>query len=456
LRSPASLTLKKRILRAGGWTLAGYFVSQIIRLGSNLVMTRLLAPEMFGIMAIATMVIHALNLFSDLGLRQSIVSSNRGHTAPFLNTVWTVQIVRGLIICSGCLGLSYAVLYGQSNGLFGRESTFSDPVLPGILAAVSINAVISGFESTKLLTASRNLSLGRMTVVDLTSQVIGLSAMIIHALQFPSIWALVTGAIISALARTALSHIAITGPSNNLHWNADCFREIFHFGKWIFISSVLGALLASGDRLLLGGIVSAETLGLYSIAFLIVNTAKTVFQKLMAFVIYPALSETARLQPQLLPEQYYRFRLPIDLVCLFSLGFLTIAAQELIQTLYDDRYKVAGDHLAVLSWTLFAARFGVSAQFYLAIGKPKLLTALTIAGVIFLYISVPLAFYYYGFWGALWAIAINPSLIIPLIFYFNYKNGILNLRKELLLHIGLPIGIGAGLLFELIHQSLNS
>ena len=70
----------------------------VIRFGSNLVMTRLLVPQMFGVMAIATVIMVGLAMFSDLGLRQSIVQSRRGSDPVFLNTAWSVQIVRGLIL----------------------------------------------------------------------------------------------------------------------------------------------------------------------------------------------------------------------------------------------------------------------------------------------------------------------------------------------------------------------
>ena len=104
--------LRARVLRAGGWTLAGFALSQAMRFGANLVMTRLLVPEMFGVMAIATMVMYGLALFSDVGLRQSIVHSRRGGDAVFLNTAWALQIARGFVIWGAALvvGLIFMLL----------------------------------------------------------------------------------------------------------------------------------------------------------------------------------------------------------------------------------------------------------------------------------------------------------------------------------------------------------
>src|SRR5262245_10370208 len=93
-----ALSLKQRVLNAGAWSLAGYALSQVIRFGSNRLATRLLAPEMFGMMAIAMTVVVGFAMFFDLGLKPNVVQSGRGHEAAFLNTAWIVQIFWGLTI----------------------------------------------------------------------------------------------------------------------------------------------------------------------------------------------------------------------------------------------------------------------------------------------------------------------------------------------------------------------
>jgi O-antigen/teichoic acid export membrane protein len=95
---PSIRGLKQRALRAGRWTLVGFAATQSVRLVSTLVMTRLLVPSMFGVMAIAVMVNVIASLLTDLGIRQNIVQSRRGTDPMFLNTAWTVQIVRGFVI----------------------------------------------------------------------------------------------------------------------------------------------------------------------------------------------------------------------------------------------------------------------------------------------------------------------------------------------------------------------
>src|SRR5947207_1886174 len=99
-------TLKERVLRAGGWSFAGYAAGQVLRLVGNLIVTRLLAPDMFGLMAIATMITVTLTLLSDFGTRENIVQSPHGNDPAFLDTAWVVQIVRGFVLWSLALVVS--------------------------------------------------------------------------------------------------------------------------------------------------------------------------------------------------------------------------------------------------------------------------------------------------------------------------------------------------------------
>ena len=95
-----SLSLRKRAISASAWNLDALVTSQAIRLGGNPAMVRLLMP---GIMAAATTVSMVLHMLSDLGLRQNIIQSPNGDDPVFLNTVWTVQIVRGVILVTSQL-----------------------------------------------------------------------------------------------------------------------------------------------------------------------------------------------------------------------------------------------------------------------------------------------------------------------------------------------------------------
>jgi O-antigen/teichoic acid export membrane protein len=444
MTSFAQLTLKQRVLNAGLWSLIGFALSLIIRLGSNLLMTRLLAPEMFGVMAIASTVLVGLAMFSDVGLRQNIVQSKRGDEPDFLNTAWVIQIVRGALIWSVALCVCLVILVAGYLGKFSADSVYSAPNLPYVVGALSLTAVFQGFESTKQFEASRGISLGRITGLEILSQLFGLAGMLAWVFIDRSIWALVFGSLCGSLARTILTHTFLPGVGNRWCWDSEAAHEVVHFGKWILIASVLGFLVNSGDRLLLGGLVDASALGYYSIASLFVGSIEGVLTKLMSDVSFPAFSEIVRNRTQSLKANYYKFLAVIASVAYFASGLLMTFGFTLIHHLYDVRYAAAGWILQFLAAILITVPFRLATQSFLALGMPKLQSNVVVLRLIVLFLAAPIGFYLFGLSGAVLGIVLSHFSVLPMIAFYNVRHKLFDLRNELYLLMFLPLGAGAG------------
>jgi O-antigen/teichoic acid export membrane protein len=443
-------TFRQRVFRAGGWSVAGYGLSQMIRLGSNLVMTRLLAPEMFGLIAISAMVAVILALLSDIGLHQNIVQSPRGDDPIFLDTAWVLQIVRGGVLCLIALLLSIALYYANLQGIFPNQSVYASPVLPLIIAVSSFGAIISGFASTKIATAYRKFNQQRLVQIEIIAQLVALSVMITIGVATHSIWALVAGGLVASLMTTILSHCWINGPQNRFRCEKNALRELISFGKWIFVSSAVYVFAVNGDRVL-GGYVDAHTLGLYAIALLIVGSIEGLLNRLLATVSLPTLSEVARNNPARLRDIYYKLRIPGDLLLLFLAGLLFTAGHLVIDLLYDSRYSAAGAMLQILGLSLFTARFGVAHQIYLAVGMPRYLALINTVRFLSFFTLVPTLYYLAGVQAAIWGIALHGLSTVPLVYYFNKKLGLNDWRREFIVLVALPAGFLCGFALSLLY-----
>ena len=219
----------------------------------------------------------------------------------------------------------------------------------------------------KLLQANRDLALAKV-IIEIAAQVFGFSVMIIRVLIDRTIWALVAGGLSSSVARTLLSHAWLPGTANSWQWNRAAFGEIVGFGKWIFLSSVLYFLVSNGDRIFLGGVIDATSLGTYAIAFLIFSSVDQVLVKIVVDVSFPALSEIARDQSVKLTETYYKFHAIIASVAYFCCGVLMVSGQAIIELLYDQRYQQAGWILEILAVALLSLPFRLTTQCFLALG----------------------------------------------------------------------------------------
>jgi len=424
-------TLKQRATRSVSWIVIGQIISQALRLGSNLILTRLLVPEMFGVMAIVTVIMAGLAMFSDVGLLQSIVQSKRGEEPDYLNTAWTIQIIRGFFIFFIALLSAVGLYYAGQYGYLLEETVYGNTQLPFILAIVSSSAVISAFNSIHIFLLNRKLMLAKSIIIELLSQVVGLIFVITWAWYQRDIWALVLGGLVAAFTKMLLSHCLYLGGQCRFFWDKEAAREIFHFGKWIFLTSILGFFVNRGDKLLLAGLLSPEMLGIFSISALLVGSIQGIVFKLIGSVAFPVLSEVKQLQPERVKELYYKIRYPIDAFCLITAGFLFVSGETIVKFLYDERYLEAGIMLNILALSFVVMRFGVAGQFYLACGKPKIMSILMVVRLLFMVLFIPVGFSINQHIGAVWGLVLASIPGMVLTVFFKKKFGIFDLWNEL-------------------------
>ena len=72
------------------WTTGSFGLIQLLRLVNNVVLARLLSPPLFGLMLIVNSIRTGVELLSDVGINQNIVSNRKGHTPVFYDTAWTI------------------------------------------------------------------------------------------------------------------------------------------------------------------------------------------------------------------------------------------------------------------------------------------------------------------------------------------------------------------------------
>ena len=150
--APGSATLAQRMWRAAQWLLGSSIASQGLRLLSSLVLTRLLMPEAFGLVAAVQTVYLGLVLFSDVGVWQSVVNAPETHARDprFLGTALSVQLARGGLLAALVLGLAGVAVLAQTNGWASAGNVYSDPRLPPMLAFFALVALVQGCESMGL------------------------------------------------------------------------------------------------------------------------------------------------------------------------------------------------------------------------------------------------------------------------------------------------------------------
>lgn len=443
--STPARSIGQRALPAGLWLGAGFAMTQAIRLGSSLILTRLLAPDLYGLMTLGNVLVASLTLLSDVGLVQNIVQGRRADDPRFLNTVWTLGIVRGLVI--GGLMLCVAVAFwalGQAwpHALSG---TYADPRLPIVFAVLALVPMIGGFESTNIALAQRQIQMGRLVRNEVLAQLVSTGVVIACAWRWPAVWVLPAGWVCLAAVKSMLSHW-LPGPGNRPAWDRQAIREVWAFSKWILLSSALGLAYREGDRLLLAGLIGPHELGAYGIGILLISAAQQIVSRMAGMVGMPALAEVMRERPERLRQAYHRCRLPLDLFCLGLGGLLFTGADAIIGVLYDARYASAGHTLSLLALGLVALRYTVFDQYLVATGETRQLYKRMLSRVLVLYAGIPIGFWLGGLTGALLAILLANFSALPVIFRMKHRRGLLDLAYECKVLLVFPLAAGLGAL----------
>ena len=412
--------LKKVATKGAYWTIANYGLSQAFRFGSNLILTRLLFPDLFGLMSLVNVIIMGLNLFSDIGVGTSIIRSKRGNDPEFLNSAWTMQVIRGFGIWIVATAIAYPV-----------SKLYESPELVWLIPVIAINSIITGFNSTGLFTSYRNLAVKRLVIQELVTQLISLAVMITWAWLYPSIWALVAGTLLSGLIHMIWSHFLVPGQRSRFHWDKTAAHELFSFGKWIFVSTVLTFLAGQADRVILGKIFSLEMLGVYTIALTLSDVPRQMVAGLSGKVIFPTLSRLAHMPRPEFRQQLLNSRKRILLLLAFGLAIMVSFGDLLILFLYDKRYEQAAWMLPLLAigvWPNMLSQTIDQALF--AIGKPSYAAMGNFFRFLFNIIGIPLGFLHFGIVGAIIVVAMND---VPFYFVITFgvaREGLSNISQD--------------------------
>lgn len=423
--APEVGSIREAAVRAAIWTFLGYGGSLALRFFGNLVLAALLYPAAFAVVGLAQIFMNGLQMLSDVGLQTGVIQSKQGDAPQYLNTAWTVQVVRGIVLCLITIAIAWPL-----------SLLYTEPLLARILPVLGIAAAITGFKSTRILTARRHLCLARLTVFDLVARGLSLGVMVTLAVISPSPWVLVWGAVTGALLTVLYSHTLLPGVRNRLTWDHASMADLASLGKWVLLSSALAFVANQCDRLILGRLLDLDALGVLMIAYLLYSIPRELVMSISGSVIFPAAARNSHLPREQLREKMLRNRGLVLVALSISVPLLVASGDWVVQLLYDDRYKQAAWMLPVLSLGLWPRFLDVTINDSLTAIRVLHFNPIgSLCRMVLIAVGVPLSFYYWGVVGAVVVIALGD---VP-----NYVVTCVGLKRHGLLGIGQDISATA-------------
>lgn len=318
------------------WTVGTYAASASIRFGGNVVLSRLLGPEILGVVVIAQAIRIGCDLLTDLGPEQNVVHSPHGDEERFLNTLWTLQVLRGLVVSLACLALAPVL------AAFYRVDWT-------ILAVVSAAPLLNGLMSTSMFSISKRMDVKGRNVFELVVETIGLVINVTLAFTLRSVWAPILGILLSIAVRSAATYL-MPHPRHRLLLDKVHAPAIMHFSKWIMLSSLSFYAAIYVDRLFLGRVVPLATLGVYGLAKAVSDLPHTVAARLGFQIVFPFVARHKDELGAASPARRELAHTRRNFLLLVLLGIATVMAWSdwAVTFLYGPRYVAAGWMLCML------------------------------------------------------------------------------------------------------------
>jgi O-antigen/teichoic acid export membrane protein len=335
-----------------------------------------------------------IELSSDLGFAQNVIQNKHGNRPEFFNTVWVMQILRGVLLCA--VFFICATPLGQ---------LYSVPATAWEISGAIV--LVSGLTSTSIFLLHRNLQLAKLNLFDLALDVAGAVIVIGAAAISPTIESLLMATLAAQLIRTLSSYFLMADRSRFQFSKARAV-EVLTFGRWIFMSSILMFLCTSFDRLYIGKVAPLAVVGVYGIARALADMPTFLATRIGYSVIFPVVSSSLSATRSDVRAQLSGVRFKLLLLAASGVAFGISISDIAVTMIYDERYRAAAWMLPVLLFGVWPAILcSINEHALLGFGKP-------IYGVIgnglklaYYLTALPLANYHLGMLGAVITIALS-------------------------------------------------
>jgi lipopolysaccharide exporter len=244
-------SLGKRVAKGAAWMVLKRLAFKGIGLISTLILVRLLAPEAFGLAAIASTAYDTLNAISDLSFALALVKMKEPTRAQY-DSAWTLTVLRGFVI-GGLIYLSAPWI----------AEAMREPRLVDITRVMALYPILWGFENIGLIDFQRDLRFDRLFFYDVLGKIAGFVVVIPAALILHNAWAVVLGTIAPKIVQVPASYIM---HPYRPHISFRAGRELLSFSKWLFATNILSLANQYLIVILIGRIGGAASVGLFRTA----------------------------------------------------------------------------------------------------------------------------------------------------------------------------------------------
>jgi O-antigen/teichoic acid export membrane protein len=319
-------SLTGRTVHAAKWRFASAVVGAASQFATGVVLARLLPPSDFGLMALALIVLGLANGVGDLGIASAIVQRKQ-LTDRHLRTAFTFSVAFGLA-ASAILAIAAPI----------GTMVMNEPAITPVMRWLSLGFAIQGTAVVSDALLRRRLDFKRRFVIATFSYLVGYAGVSVAlAVLGYGIWSLVWGGLSQAVLSAVANLTSAPPPVRPLLARAE-LGDLLTFGMGMTLGSWVNYLARNGDNVVVGRLLGAEALGLYTRAYTLMNLPFTYAAGVMSAVLFPTLSQLQE-EPARLQRAYLLMTRLTATLSAPVMGTMAIAAPHLIVSVYGPRWN---------------------------------------------------------------------------------------------------------------------
>ena len=278
------MSLGNDVAKSAGWTLAMRMSTRIIGLASTLILARLLVPADFGLIAMGTSILAALEATTAVGLEWAIIQRQTQERAH-LDSAWTLNLCIGVLKAALLLALAPVAI-----------AIYHEPRVASIMGVLAFTAFFGGFRNIGVVLHEQALRFKRIFALGLISKLSSFAVTVGLAFYWQSFWALLFGMLTRSVVDVLLSYVLF---SYRPRLTLSHAKDFFHFSKWVTGNSILFFIQQRGTDFIVGNRAGPAALGAYNIAYEVSSLPTTELTYPLMRAVFPGYSRLQGDKPRL-------------------------------------------------------------------------------------------------------------------------------------------------------------
>lgn len=353
-------SIEARSAKGSIWVAFGSVAEHGTRFLRNMILTRILAPEAFGLMAILMVVNSVFQASTEIGIKEAIIQNPNGRDKTFLNAAWWLSVCRAILI--------YTILFLTAPLI---AEFYGNAELKGLLRLAFLSVLLNGAISPMAHVAVKNMSYPKWVLFFNGGGIMGALTAVGFSFLQPNVFALLLGFIAENVFRIVLSYFLFPY-SPGIAFTRENTTSLLKFASGMFGLPILTIIFMKADIFAVGKICSMSELGLYSMAVAVAWMPFEFITMVSSRIMMPAFSEK-----QSDYEWINKWVVNITSIIVFwgmpILIFSFFYGPEVLAIIYGDKYAEVSRPFTIMIMVALLRTSSVPiASVYLAMGRPKL------------------------------------------------------------------------------------